>query len=107
METPDRKATPFLSLRTPRTAAYLGSRIRMVDDTESGEDSDSPPAGDDIPPKPVETPPKGDKKRQEKKGPAMEDRLTDLTCRLVDEPSETLKMSSDAHCDAVIGELLC
>ena len=72
----------------------------MVDDTESGEDSDSPPVGDDIPPKPVETPPKGDKKRQEKKGPAMEDRLTDLICRLVDEPSEILKILSNAHYNA-------
>ena len=31
---------------------------------------------------------KGGTQKQEKEGPALEDQLTDLTCRLADEPSD-------------------
>ena len=72
METPNRKASPFLSLGTPRTAAYLGAQIKMDDNTEFGEDDDIPPEDDDIPPKPVSAP-KGGTQKQEKEGPALED----------------------------------
>ena len=39
MATPDRKKTPFLLLRTPRTGAYLGERLRMQ--VNSGEIEDN------------------------------------------------------------------
>ena len=92
METPNGKASPFLSLSTPRTAAHLGVRIKMDDNAGSRED-------DDVPPKAVETP-KGGTPEQENDGPALEDQLTDLMCRLADQPSEMLMMLSHAQCDA-------
>ena len=91
VETPNGKANPFLSLRTPRTGAYLGEQVRMDVNAGSAED-------DDIPPKAVETP-KGGTPKQENNGPALEDQLRDLTCRLADQPSEMLMMSSHAQCD--------
>jgi len=61
----------------------------MDDNAGSGDD-------DDIPPEPVSTP-KGGTQKPKKEEPALEDRLTDLICRLVDEPSEILKTLSHAR----------
>ena len=59
MATPDRKNTPFLLLRTPRTGAYLGRRLRMqvnMNKTEDNNISDiSSPRGVETP-KPMNTP---------------------------------------------------
>ena len=53
METSDRKVTPFLSLRTLRTRAYLGERLRMQANSGETENND---ISDTSIPKPMETP---------------------------------------------------
>ena len=59
MATPDRKKTPFLLLRTPRTGAYLGESLRIqinLGETENNNISNiSSPKGVETP-KSMETP---------------------------------------------------
>ena len=53
MATPDRKKTPFLLLRTPRTGAYLGRRLRIQVNTGDTKDNN---ISDILSPKGVEMP---------------------------------------------------
>ena len=76
METPDRKVNPFLSLRTPRTGAYLGEQVRMNVKTGSTGDDDN--ISEMLqPPRPADAPTHSLPK-QENDELAMEEQLRNL-----------------------------
>ena len=76
MATPDRKKTPFLLLRTPRTGAYLGRRLRMQVNMGKTKDNNTSdilsPKGVETP-KPMETPRYNVPEQEEDDGIHMED----------------------------------
>ena len=100
MATPDRKNTPFLLLRTPRTGAYLGRRLRMqVNMGKTKDDNISDillPKGVETP-KPMKTPGYSVPEQEEDDRVHMEDCLQRFLVRLIDQPDEILEMLSHAQ----------
>ena len=100
MATPDRKNTPFLLLRTPRTGAYLGRRLRMQVNMNETKDENisniSLPKGVETP-KPVNTPGYTIPGDNEDDRVHMEERLHSFLTRLVDQPDEIVEMLSHAQ----------
>ena len=100
MATPDRRNTPFLLLRTPRTGAYLGWRLRMqvnMNRTEDDNISDiSLPRGVETP-RPRNTPGYTVPNEDEDDRVQMEERLHKFLTRLIDQPEEIVEMLSHAQ----------
>ena len=96
MATPDRRNTPFLSLRTPRTGEYLGRRVRMQVNTDGTEDDNiskiSSPRGVETPRPGYTAPDENEDDRDQ-----MEEQLHNFFLRLVYQPEEILEMLSHAQ----------
>ena len=96
MATPDRKNTPFLSLRTPRTGEYLGRRVRMQVNTDGTEDDNiseiSLPRGVETPRPGYTAPDENEDDRDQ-----MEEQLHNFFLRLVYQPEEILEMLTHAQ----------
>ena len=100
MATPDRRNTPFLSLRTPRTGEYLGRRLRMQVNTDGTEDDNisdiSSPRGVETP-RPRNTPGYTVPDEGEDDRVQMEERLHKFLLRLIYQPEEIVEMLSHAQ----------